>query len=741
MPQELRRVDYYQLQTTNNHCSVLVAPSTKSPSRKLVVADHSNDVYSFEYTDTLKISQFPVTTHIARIYNDQRRGKETSRILITQGTCIFIYSVNGKQLFKYGSSIDGTITALASVDSGLYFVTECIYQKLVSWKEDEFLLCPDRISDILVLHDVFPDSTPLVVLACIDRMIRLLKCGTINGELEVAGPPTCLSTADAQRRADHVVYGTSDGQLGLIKLMRGQPVHGWQLCSRNTRGPVLGIEHFDLFHTGQEQLIVSYEEGVIEVYEYDTLGHPCMLYDLNLLHKLTSVKAGTFASPQYPELVCVAYTGAVFGLTTEPLKEVTEQGQEEVGRSLLQSKVDKLREEVSVLEEQLLQIRSTREKPTDQSMLCLTTAKIAHNFSLDASRSIFCLHLECAVALDHVLIQCDCPVELEDSEHGTAILSLTPCTVESGSALLATLRYQANVNFTKIYLRTIEGQYGTLRVYVTPSSIVSVTCQCLEFPIRPLSLHQRIHSFEDGRPLSRLTLTGRFSLATIHQWVRLCVPETPEKPPFIEPSTEGSVPFGIDPGEQYVRLIYGSTFLPTQLECCYQRNKATFRSCNISTLAIVKDFLTKEATMSKVQLSIDTDIHPDSVEHTLRLIHPELEAHITLARQVRLIDPIQELVAGQTQSFPQPFCGDNAENPLPGSLPEEHAAIWRDSARLRTLYKQQPIQLERLSGCVVDQYIDKFRFQGIDVKSRITELMKLLNQYDFYQILQFFNES
>ena len=49
-----------------------------------------------------------------------------------------------------------------------------------------------------------------------------------------------------------------------------------------------------------------------------------------------------------------------------------------------------------------------------------------------------------------------------------------------------------------IQIRSIEGQYGTLQAYITPR-IQPKSCQVRQYSIKPLSLHQRTHVFDDSK--------------------------------------------------------------------------------------------------------------------------------------------------------------------------------------------------------------------------------------------------
>jgi hypothetical protein len=70
--------------------------------------------------------------------------------------------------------------------------------------------------------------------------------------------------------------------------------------------------------------------------------------------------------------------------------------------------------------------------------------------------------------------------------------------LQEGNFLLATYRCQANTTRLQLKIRSIEGQYGNLQAYVTPR-LQPKTCQVVRYRIRPLSLHQRTHSFDENR--------------------------------------------------------------------------------------------------------------------------------------------------------------------------------------------------------------------------------------------------
>lgn len=88
--------------------------------------------------------------------------------------------------------------------------------------------------------------------------------------------------------------------------------------------------------------------------------------------------------------------------------------------------------------------------------------------------------------------------------------------------------------------------------------------------------------------MNTLSLKGNFSQGEIHSWISNCLPEVPER----INSTEVNV------------LIFKNVFVETILVCKYSKGEAEFRSDNVSTISIIKDFITKEATTRHIKVEL-----------------------------------------------------------------------------------------------------------------------------------------
>jgi Bardet-Biedl syndrome 7 protein len=89
--------------------------------------------------------------------------------------------------------------------------------------------------------------------------------------------------------------------------------------------------------------------------------------------------------------------------------------------------------------------------------------------------------------------------------------------------------------------------------------------------------------------MNSLSLRGNFSQGEMHSWISNCLPEVPER---VESSTDENV------------LKFKNLFVETFLTCKYSKGEAEFRSDNISTISVIKDFITKQATTRHIKIEL-----------------------------------------------------------------------------------------------------------------------------------------
>ncbi|PVD34246.1 hypothetical protein C0Q70_05514 [Pomacea canaliculata] len=703
MELNLTRVDYLQAGTTSPRTMCLLPISGKL--QRVAVADNDGllQVFSIKKGEVQNVFKTTLHQKVTRLCLGGQPGAQRDRIFLSVGSEVKGFSRKGKNFLSFTTNMTEPIQSMYVEGPDLFACGKFVYNHYRDCKDTNYMLCGDKINDVLCLPThMVQEVTP--VLACQDRVLRILQESELLYEVEVPGPPMCLHLSDNSggENGNEVLYGTSDGRVGLVQIGKLAPLHKWELPNEKRSGGVLCMDNYDITSDGVQDLILGRDDGQVEIYSFDEADEPVLRFSHTCSESVNSVQGGVVSTAGYDEIVCSTYAGWVYGLTSE--QQMKQMGPTEVAvDAVAVAKITNLKTELDSLQQKV-----TTERESTSSQLSLAQQYLPFPCSTSMTSNSNRANTFCG-------FQSDVPVDLLDVEKNSAVISYSACKPEEGNFLLATYRCQASTTRLELKIRSIEGQYGTLQVYITPR-LQPKTCQLRCYPIKPLSLHQRTHVFDENRPMNTLKLSGQFSLAEMHAWVNFSLPEVPERPPA-----------GDITSFQFV-----STFLGTQLDCTYRfvfspgKGRLCLGSDNISTIAILKDVLSKEATNKKIRLDISYDIKEESIPHTLNLLHPRLEYQLLLAKKVQLIDALKELQVSEGDlSFMSP----------------EYQQIVENADSLQAEFKRQPCHLERLYGMITDLFIDKFKFKGQNVRSKVPALMELLDHYDYNTLAQFFENA
>ncbi|XP_017547448.1 Bardet-Biedl syndrome 7 protein [Pygocentrus nattereri] len=715
MELSLNHVDYLQVGVTSQKTMKLLPAVGRKATQKVAVADHDGVVNCFgmKKGEAVPVFKSLPGQKISRLELGGALGTPQEKIFVCSGSEVRGYTKKGKQFLSFEANLTESINAMHVSGADLFVCASYIYNHYCDCKDQDYYLSGDKINDIVCLP-VETVGRTVPILACQDRVLRILQGSELLYDFEVPGPPSVLElhNRDGGKNGEEVLYGTADGKLGLVQLTSSAPVSKWEVDNEKKKGGVLCIDTFDILGDGVKDILVGRDDGTVEVYGLDSSGEPTLRFENVLSESVTSIQGGCVGKESYDEVLTTTYTGWVSGLTTEPQQMEAGPGDEVKMSRETQAKVAALRAELEQLQVKVMQGREKYQQSSQSNtaVSAVPVFSINDRFTLCQDDASYSLTLEVQTAIDNLLLQSDVPIDLLDVDKNSAVVSFSECDSEpNGNFLLATYRCQANTTRLELKVRSIEGQYGTLQAYVTPR-LQPKTCQVRQYQIKPLSLHQRTHSIDQDRPMNTLRLVGQFSFAEIHSWVVFCLPEVPEKTPA---------------GEN-ITFYFQNTFLGTQLEASYCKGEGNFKSDNISTISILKDVLSKEATKRKINLNISYEVNEDSVSHTLKMIHPKLEYQLLLAKKVQLIDALKELQVHE----------GNADFLIP-----EYRSILDESACLLEEYKKQPAHLERLYGMITDLFIDKFKFKGQNVKTKVSQLLEILDNYDLNSLMDFFNDA
>ncbi|XP_048390494.1 Bardet-Biedl syndrome 7 protein isoform X4 [Stegostoma tigrinum] len=675
MDLNLNRVDYLQVGVTSQKTMRLLPASGRRAIQKVVIADHDGVVTCFGIKKGEAVPVFKTLPghKVSRLELGGAIGTPQEKIFISVGSEVQGFTKKGKQFLSFETNLTEIIRAMYVSGADLFLCANYIYNHYCDCKDQDYYLSGDKIDDIICLPvEKIGHITP--ILACQDRVLRVLKGSDLLYEVEVPGAPKVLAL-------------------------------------HNGNGGVLCVDYYDVLGDGVKELLVGRDDGIVEMYGFNDDNEPVLRFEHILAESITSIQGGCVGKEGYDEVLTATYTGWVMGLTTEPVQREAGTSDDLKLNQEMQNKVINIRVELEQLQMKVLQEREKYQQSAQSSaaVSAVPVFSVNDKFTLNRDDASYSLTIEVQTAIDNVLLQSDVPIDLLDVDKNSAVVSFSGCDAENGNFLLATYRCQANTTRLELKIRSIEGQHGTLQAYITPR-LQPKTCQVHQYRIKPLSLHQRTHAIDHSRPVNTLILTGQFSFAEIHSWVVFCLPEVPDK-----------VPVGDN-----VTFHFQNTFLDTQLECTYKKGEGTFKSDNISTISILKDILTKEATKRKINLNISYDVNEESINYTLKLIHPKLEHQLLLAKKVQLIDALKEL---------QLYEG-NVDFLIP-----EYRCILEEADNLLEEYKKQPAHLERLYGMITDLFIDKFKFKGTNVKTKVPLLLEILDNYDPKSLTAFFNSA
>eukprot|EP00742_Colponemidia_sp_Colp-10_P003875 GILJ01004126.1.p1 GENE.GILJ01004126.1~~GILJ01004126.1.p1 ORF type:complete len:722 (+),score=149.58 GILJ01004126.1:87-2252(+) len=720
MDLSLARVDLTQVASTARK-TLKVLPSSKKKNQAVVVGDDAGIVTCFsmrkgELRQIFKSN--PMGKEISRLELGGPVGKK-DKIFLAAGQTIRGMTKKGKEFFKFQTNLTETINSMFVEDKLIWTGGEYIYNLFDDCKDAAFYMSSDKINDLIVEHVVGLEYN--AILACQDKFIRVLRGGECFLSTSLEGPVLSLSNHMSQPLAEvegfkQVVYGTANGCAGLLYMQNDSMLAGWKISNDRRKGGITNLKSWDMTKDGVRDILIGRDDGSVEVYGFDMSSEPALQFKTQLSESITSLDAGCISNSGYDELVVSTYSGKVVALSSDPsaagsapattaedLRRDREEGPKK------ERKAKALKKELDQLKEKVDDAKRKYQAVSADLIGVTNTFKVNSKFTLESDDAAYSLVVEGQMPLDMVMLQCDVNLELWDVDSNVAIVSRSPPDPENGSLLLATYRCQESVNRLELKIRTIEGQYGTLQAFVIPR-LTPKTCQVLHFPIKPLSLHERVHELQGEVPLNELRLSGNFTLGDMHAWVSTCLPNVPPKVQ-----------------EEEVTLHFKSAFLGTVLVCSYQKGLGVFKSDSISTISIVKEVISKEATSRKIRLDIAFDIKEESVRHFLSVLYPKLEAQHNLTQQFQLIESLKEI---------------KLQEPDISFLSADLLGVLENADEIKKQYELQPRKLSFLHGVITDFYIDRQKFKGhLNVKHKMSSLMALLQNCNLDSLVQFFNES
>lgn len=255
-------------------------------------------------------------------------------------------------------------------------------------------------------------------------------------------------------------------------------------------------------------------------------------------------------------------------------------------------------------------------------------------------------------------------------------------------SFVASFRCVPNSHRIELSFRLEEGQAGKLTCHIIPA-MEPKRSQTVSFDIKPLCLHEHVDRAvvasridRQGVHLGSVSLLGDFKLTQIHGWLSALLPEVP------------SYPLSDTSGQLY----YTSSLTGAMLAITYASGKAVFLSDALSTLALVKDFLSRQAAAERVRANTVVDISAAAAMESLAIIEPLLNAQFATALDLALLKPLTDL--------------QNNEEELDSFLDDKYLAILRDAESLEAAQRNTPKTREAVIATTLATYRACFSLRG-----------------------------
>ena len=198
MELSLKRIDFMQVGVTSPGTMRLLPPPKRTASaspvtQKIVVGDQDGVITCFgmrNLTVNLAFKSLPGPKVTSLCLSIGDKGT-TENIFVSAGPEIRGYTKKGKMFLVFDTNLTDSIQSLFATESDLLVGCNYIFNHYVQCKDVNYFLSPDRINALLRLP--IPGSThTYTVLACHDRVLRLMEDSEMFYEVEVPGPPSCL---------------------------------------------------------------------------------------------------------------------------------------------------------------------------------------------------------------------------------------------------------------------------------------------------------------------------------------------------------------------------------------------------------------------------------------------------------------------------------------------------------------------------------------------------------------------
>ncbi|CAH1406799.1 unnamed protein product [Nezara viridula] len=646
-------------------------------------------------------------------------GAPQDKIFVASKTEVRGFSKKGKLFLGLDTNMTEHIKSMQVSGIDLMVAGNHLFNHYRNCKDVNSYLSSDNINDLQVMS-LDKNHRLVSVLACEDRLLRIIERSAMSQTFPLHSAPVVLSLLGdtGGEGGEGLVVAMENGDIGLVQVNRTMSDWKWLIQNTKKRDSVRCMCWYDLYKDGTKQLIVGRDDGSIQIYgePLEGMGEAYIeKYNYVCNESITSIQAGTVGNPAFDEIVATTYTGWFFGLTTEVLEKQVNWENNNMNIKMApeeKQKIEHLRVEIEEIERSLTKERERYQMTTSEDSIGMSTIlNLAINDKMTFVKDdyAFILSLETEAPIDNVLLQSDINIKLLDVEKNSAVVSHSYCSPHSGNKLLATYRCQIDTSRLNLNLQ-YGNEFGMLNVYVTPH-VKPKTTHLKTYILRRLGMLTRIHDTVDFVSFHVLRLKGTFTLAEMHSFVSVCLPQVPDKMPTTNK----------------IMYCYESSFSGTQLKCQYIKGEAEFQSDDITIISNLKDFLTQQATRKKTHLEISFELNTECMKRVLSKMYPRMKEELEEQKQALLFEALKDIEQneGENTMYLTPYCRSIIEKQT--KMSANKTLNWN--------------RLERIQEYIMNLLSDWFKFQQVNVKTKLAKLKENLNECTLEDIMTFFENT
>ncbi|CAG5962415.1 unnamed protein product [Menidia menidia] len=259
-----------QVGVTSQKTMRLLPALGKKATQKVAIADHDGILTCFGMKKGEAVPVFKTLPgqKIVRMDLGGAAGTSQEKIFVCSGSQVRGFTKKGKQFLTFEANLTESINAMHVSGSDLFVCASYIYNHYCDCKDQDYFLSGDKINDITCLSSE-KLSRPVPVLACQDRVLRVLQGSKLAYDIEVPGPPSVLELYNKEG-AEEVIYGTTDGKIGLIQIDESSAATKWEIDNDKRKGD------------GVQDVLVGRDDGTVEVYSVDGSGEPSLRFEHEL---------------------------------------------------------------------------------------------------------------------------------------------------------------------------------------------------------------------------------------------------------------------------------------------------------------------------------------------------------------------------------------------------------------------------------------------------------------------------